>query len=185
MIEHFDDLVEKTISTDIKFQGRVFDALVKTVIMPDGNKSTREIVIHNGGASILPIDEENNCYLVKQFRSSIEDVLLEAPAGKLEIDEKPRDCAIRELKEELGIVSNNIIDLGYEIVSPGYDTEKIYLYGATDLIFDKQELDEGEFLNIVKIPFSKLLSMADSGEIIDGKTLLLIYRLARRLDLGR
>ena len=79
-----DMLFEKTISSKTVFEGRVFDVDIKNVLTPEGRESTREIVKHPGGACILPVDDEGNCYLVKQFRSPFEKVMLEAPAGKIE-----------------------------------------------------------------------------------------------------
>ena len=87
-----DMLFEKTVSSRTVFEGRVFDVEIKDIITPEGNKSTREIVKHPGGACVLPVDDEGNCYLVKQFRSPFEKVMIEAPAGKLEKDIKGQDC---------------------------------------------------------------------------------------------
>lgn len=181
MDEH---LIETTCSSEKVFSGRVFEVEVKKVQLPDGHFSTREIVNHNGGACILPIDDEMNAYVVKQFRSPFERVLLEVPAGKLEKGELPIDCAIRELLEETGFVSGNVVDLGCEIASPGYDSEVIYLFAARDLHYDGQKLDDGEFLDVVKMPLKDLIAMADNGEIKDGKSLICIYKAVRKLNLN-
>lgn len=183
MDEKYKDLYEETLSSDLKFHGRVFDTFVKTVKLADGSVSTREIVKHNGGACILPVDDENNCYMVRQFRSPFEEIMLEVPAGKIEPGEDPKLCAIRELHEETGFQADEIIDFGTMICSPGYDSEKIYLYGARGLHFIGEKLDEGEFLHCEKIPLDELLKMADSGQIRDSKTQLCIYKMVRRLGL--
>ena len=183
MEDKYKDLYEETLDSELKFHGRVFDTIVKTVKLADGSTSTREIVKHNGGACILPVDDELNCYMVRQFRSPFEEIMLEVPAGKIEPGEDPKLCAIRELHEETGFEAGEIIDFGVSICSPGYDSEKIYLYGARDLKFIGEKLDEGEFLHCEKIPLKTLLQMADNGEIIDSKTLICIYKMVRRLGL--
>ena len=183
MDNKYSDLYEETLSSDLKFHGRVFDTIVKKVKLADGSVSTREIVKHNGGACILPVDDENNCYMVRQFRSPFEEIMLEVPAGKIEPGEDPKVCAIRELHEETGYEAEEIIDLGCMICSPGYDSEKIYLYGARKLNFIGEKHDEGEFLHCEKFPLKTLLEMAERGEIKDSKTQICIFKMARRLGL--
>ena len=176
-------LIEETLSSEVVFHGRVFDTIVKKVELSDGSSSTREIVKHTGGACILPIDDDLNCYMVRQFRSPFEKILLEVPAGKIEKGEDPRVCAIRELHEETGFEASELIEFGGMSVSPGYDSEIVYLYMARGLKQIGQRLDEGEFLNVEKIPLATLLEMAEKGEIIDSKTQLCIYKAARRLGI--
>lgn len=176
-------LIEKTLSSEVVFSGRVFDTIVKKVELSDGSTSTREIVKHNGGACILPLDEDLNCYMVRQFRSPFEKILLEVPAGKIEVGEDPRVCAIRELHEETGFEASEVIDLGKMVCSPGYDSEIIYLYAARGLNFIGEKPDEGEFLNCEKIPLKELLEMADKGLIADSKTQLCLYKTVRRLGI--
>lgn len=176
-------LTEKTLSSEVVFSGRVFDTIVKKVMLSDGSTSTREIVKHNGGACILPVDDDLNCYMVRQFRSPFEKILLEVPAGKIEIGEDPKVCAVRELHEETGFEASEVIDLGKMICSPGYDSEIIYLYAARGLTFIGEKPDEGEFLNCEKIPLQTLVEMADRGEISDSKTQICIYKTVRRLGI--
>lgn len=181
MDNKYDTLIEKTISSETVFEGRVFTCLVKDVELADGSRSQREIVKHNGGACILPVDADMNAYVVRQFRSPFEKVLMEVPAGKLEIGEDPRECAIRELREETGFVAGSVTDLGKMVCSPGYCSEVIGMYLATDLKYEGIKLDQGEFLNVEKIPFGDLLKMVDNNEIEDAKTQICILKSARRL----
>jgi ADP-ribose pyrophosphatase len=178
-----DMLFEKTISSKTIFEGRVFDVEIKDITTPEGVSSTREIVKHPGGACILPIDDEGNCYLVRQFRSPFEKVMLEAPAGKLEKDEDPLHCVSREITEETGFTAGNIEFAGAVAATPGYCSEIITLYIGTDLKYKGGNPDPNEYLATVKMPLKKALEMADNGEINDAKTLVLLYKASRRIGI--
>lgn len=178
-----ESMYETTTGTSCVFSGRVFRAEVLDVTLCDGTASKREIVRHNGGAAIVPIDEHNNVYLVRQFRSPFEKILMEIPAGKLEIDEDPRTCAERELREETGLLADEITNLGTILPSPGYCSEVLYLYIATGLKQGPTDPDDGEIVHVVKHPISDVLSMIDSGTISDAKTVVAILKAARRLNL--
>ena len=128
-----DMLFEKTVDSKTVFEGKVFDVEIKKIITPEGRESYREIVKHHGGACILPVDNEGNCYLVKQFRSPFEKVMLEAPAGKIEDGEDPLCCASREITEETGLTAGNIECVGAITATPGYCSEVITLYIGTEL----------------------------------------------------
>ncbi len=178
-----DMLFEKKISEEEIFNGRVFKIAVRQIETPEGTTSSRELVYHNGGACVLPVDDEQNVYLVKQFRAPFERVLLEAPAGKLEKDEDPLVCAGREITEETGLSASSIESLGTMISTPGYCSEIIYIYLATALEYVGGEPDPSEYLSTVKLSLKEALRMADSGEIEDAKTVIAIYRTARRFGL--
>ena len=179
-----DDLLfEKTLSSDTKFEGKVFNVIVKQVETPSGRIASREVVLHHGGACILPVDADLNAYFVKQFRSPFEKVMLEAPAGKIETDESPLTCATREITEETGFISKNIIELGKMSATPGYCSEQISLFLATDLEYKGGNPDEGEFLGLVKMPLTEAFDLALSGEIEDAKTQLVIHLASRRFGI--
>ena len=178
-----DMLFEKTVSRETIFEGKVFEVEVKEIETPEGKISHREIVKHNGGACILPIDDDGNCYLVKQFRSPFETVMLEAPAGKIEEGEDPLACAAREITEETGLTAGNIESVGAIAATPGYCSEIISLFIGTGLEYKGGTPDENEYISTVKMPLKDAVEMADSGTIRDAKTMALLYKAARRLGI--
>ncbi|MBP5655944.1 MAG: NUDIX hydrolase [Clostridiales bacterium] len=179
-----DMLAEAVISSEKIYSGRVFDCEVRQVRLPDGNIAKREVVVHSGGACVLPVDDELNCYMVKQFRTGVGKVYLEAPAGRIENGESPEDCVLREITEETGYKASHLESLGSAAATPGYCSELIHLYIATGLEYQGTDPDAGEFLKVCKVPLSELLKMAEDGQIEDGKTQILIYKAARRLLVG-
>lgn len=178
-----DMLFEKTISSKTVFEGRVFDVEIKDITTPEGNKSTREIVKHPGGACVLPVDDDGNCYLVKQFRSPFEEVMIEAPAGKLEKGEDPLHCVSREITEETGLTAGTIECVGAIAATPGYCSEVITLYIGTGLGYMGGNPDPNEYIATVKMPLADAIKMAENGEIRDAKTVVLLYKAARRLGI--
>ena len=178
-----DQLVEKTISSETLFNGRVFDVQVKQVELYDGSAARREIVVHNGGATIVALDEDMNIYLVRQFRSPFEKILYETPAGKLEKNEDPKVCAIRELKEETGMSADKVEDLGFMYATPGYCAEIIHMYLATGLHRGEGNPDDGEFLQVIRIPLKQAVEMIERNEISDAKTSVAILKTARRVGI--
>jgi len=175
------ELIETIVSSEVIFEGRVFDCRIDDVTLSDGSPAKRELVIHTGGACILPVDSDLNCYMVKQYRSGAGEVLLEVPAGKIEKGEDPYECAVREITEETGYRANKVESLGVVCATPAYCSERIHMYLATDLVYDGTNPDNGEFLSTVKIPLTDLVKMCDEGIIKDAKTLICIYKAARRL----
>lgn len=178
-----DMLFEKTIDSKTVFEGKVFDVEIKKIITPEGRESYREIVKHHGGACILPVDGEGNYYLVKQFRSPFEKVMLEAPAGKLEKGEDPLHCVSREITEETGFTADSIECVGAIAATPGYCSEVITLFIGTGLKYKGGTPDPNEYLSTVKMPLSEALKLAENGVINDAKTLVLIYKASRRLGI--
>src|SRR5699024_2850455 len=128
---------EKTMKSEKIYEGKIVNLRIDTVELPDKKYSKREIVEHPGAVGIIPLDDENSIILVKQFRKAVEKFLLEIPAGKLEVNEEPRETATRELKEETGIDSNKMEYLLEFHTSPGFSNEKVHLFLATELIEGK------------------------------------------------
>ena len=171
------ELTEKTVSSKYIFEGQVVRLRYDEVELPDGSFSTREIVEHNGGVAVAAITDNDEIILVRQYRHPYGEVILEIPAGKMEKGEDPFECGKRELKEEVGATADHYELLAVDYPSPGYCGEKIYIYYADRLHLGENELDEGEFLEVVKVPFEKAVEMVLAGEIPDSKTQIAILKL--------
>ena len=169
--EKMEEFKEKQIDRKQIYNGRVIDVVCDGVQLQDGKLSKREVVLHPGGVVILAIDENDYIYMVKQFRYAISKEIFELPAGRLEKDENPLECAKRELEEECGLVAQNWQNLGFVYSSPGILSEKLYLYKASNLMHTKQHLDEGEFLSIYKFKLDSILNMIIEHKINDAKTI--------------
>jgi len=163
---------EKTMKTEKIYEGKILSLRIDTVELPDKKYSKREIIEHPGAVAIVPITEEGEVVFVKQFRKAVESVLLEIPAGKLEVGEEPLNCAIRELKEETGYTSNDLKCIAEFYTSPGFSNEKLYLFLAKGIEAGESEPECDEYIDILKIKVEKLLEMINSGEIVDSKTLI-------------
>ena len=171
------DLTEKQINFDYKFKGKIVNLRVDDALLPNGTTAKREIVEHNGGVCVAPLDKDYNLYFVKQFRYPYMEVVTELPAGKLEKGEDPFEAGKRELKEETGATAGNYVDLGKLYPTPGYCGEIIHMYLATELEFGEQNPDEDEFLEVYKIPLSKAVEMVMNGEIRDSKTQTMVLKI--------
>ena len=176
------DFSEKRLTSEEKYQGVIVRVRMDSVELCDGTASRREIVEHPGGVAVLPVDTEGRCTVVRQFRYAFGRELLEAPAGKLERGEDPREAALRELSEETGYTCDELIDLGTAFSSPGFCTEKLHLYLALGLREGKSHPDEGEFLAVEKYPLAELSERVSRGEIPDAKTQILILRAEKMLE---
>ena len=139
----------------------------------------REIIEHNGGVAVVAV-ENDEIYFVEQYRHAVSCDVLELPAGCIEKGEDPLVCAKRELQEEIGFDSNNISLLGKFYPTPGYSSETIYLYLAEDLIPNKLELDEDEFITMKKFSINEVKEMLINNNFIDGKTQLALVLYLRK-----
>ncbi len=175
-------LTEKKISSETIFKGRVISLYKDTVLLENGKEATRELVTHSGGVCVVALTENQEVYVVEQFRYPYNRVLLEIPAGKIDPNEDPLVCGKRELEEEAGIVAQNYENLGDFYPTVGYTNEIIYTYLATGLSSSKQNLDEDEFLNVKKVPLKDLYNMVMNGEIKDGKTQTAILKVWCKLN---
>lgn len=174
---------EKIIGSTRVYDGKLVKVDKLTVQLPDDATALREVVQHPGAVAIVPLDAEQNVLLVEQFRTAAKKRLLEIPAGTLEPDEKPDLAAIRELREETGYTSAQIQPMGGIYAAPGYTTEFIHLYYATDLSESPLDQDADEFIELVRIPLADALEMIEKGTIDDSKTVTGLLRVARRLGI--
>ena len=169
-------LKEKTITSEIKFEGKIVKARVENVELENGQKAYREFVDHPGGVGVVAITPDKKMLMVKQFRKAIEDETVEIPAGKLESGEDPLVCGIRELEEETGYKAKEFIALGFIYPSPGFTNERTYIYLAKDLYKGTVNPDEDEFLDILEMPIEEIHSMIIENKINDAKTVAGFYK---------
>ncbi len=173
-----EELFEEQIESREIFKGKILGLYLDKVRLPNNNISTREKVVHPGAVGIVPVNRQREVILVKQFRYPPNKILLEIPAGKLDKGEDPKRCASRELKEEVGAESGDIIKLASFYTTPGFSNELLVLFLAVNFQIKDNNLDEDEFLKIKKFTLSHANEMIRSGEIQDAKTIIGI-KLAR------
>lgn len=162
---------EQRIDTKDIYEGRIIKVRVDTVKMPNDRETTREVVEHAAAVVLVPIDDEDNVILVRQYRYAAGQMLLEAPAGIVEPSESPGDCAQRELQEEIGHRANSMRPLGGFWSSPGFCTEYMYAFLAKGLVPSKLDADDDESINVEKFPLSAIPRLIRVGEIEDAKTI--------------
>jgi ADP-ribose pyrophosphatase len=164
-------LLNKIIEKATVYKGKIFDIDRYTVELPNKEKSFRDIVSQPNAVGILAFDEKNNICLVRQYRTSIDRIAIEIPAGRIEPDEKPVQAARRELLEETGYEAKRLTYLTTIASSLGFTAEHIDLFLARDLVYREASPDEGEFINVDWIPYYKVINAIEQHRIIDGKTI--------------
>jgi ADP-ribose pyrophosphatase len=176
-------MLEKVISSKMVYRGRVVKLRVDEITK--GGKATyqREVIEHNGAVALIALDEDNNIYLVKQYRSGSGREMLEIPAGGLEPGEPRPDCARRELQEEIGMYPEEMSELGSFFVAASYTTENITIYLARKLRPSQQQGDDDEDITIVKMPFKEALQMALDNKIEDSKSIIGLFWASQRLGI--
>ena len=156
------------------FDGHVFQIRRDRLKMPNDKISELDIVVHADSVCMLPIDENKNIWFVRQYRHPAQREILELPAGVLEKDEKPDECAQREIREEIGMEAGKIINLGGFYLAPGYSTEFMYVYIMLDLSANPLQPDENEFLRVERIPKENVFDLIEKGKILDAKSIAAI-----------
>jgi ADP-ribose pyrophosphatase len=167
---------EETLSSQLIYEGRAVKLRIDTVEIPSGRQTKREIVEHSDCVAIIAIDDDN-VLLVNQFRKSVEKELLEIPAGGIEPGEDPVTTVHRELREETGYFPRKVERLGGFYSTPGYCTEYLYLYLATDLIPSQLYAEDTANIRLTRVPLSQISHLISSGSICDAKSIagLLIF----------
>ena len=164
-------MVEKTLSSQLVFNGRAVKLRVDTVQTVSGRETTREIVEHADCVAIVAIDGDNNVLLVNQFRKPVEKELLEIPAGGIDLGEDAETAVRRELREETGYLPERVESLGGFYSAPGYSSEYLYLYLASDLAPSPLYAEDTESIEVVRVPIYKIPGLITSGSICDAKSI--------------
>ena len=171
------DLIEKEKQSRLIYDGRVLHLYRDTVTLPNGHEDIREYCKHNGGVCVLPLTDDGDVICVHQYRYAHREITLEIPAGKLEkTDTDIFAAALRELREETGATTQNLIYLGKMYPSPALMDEIIHMFLATELKMGQSSPDEDEFIECERIPFAKMLEMALHDDIPDAKTQLAVLK---------
>ena len=157
------------------FNGHAFNVQELYVSLPDGRKRNYDLVDHQDSVTIIPIDETGKIWFVEQFRMGSESSLIELPAGVIEGNEKPFACAKREVREEIGMAAEKLVQIGSIYLVPGYSNELNHIFLAKDLKPDPLQQDEDEFLSIKKYTGEELADLIRAGDLLDSKSLAALY----------
>ena len=179
----YEDLIETKLESENIFDGNLLHIKKDKVKLPNGGEAYREWVKHPGAAAVIPLTDQGEIILVRQYRYPIDEVTLEIPAGKLDVSgEDTLECAKRELSEETGYTAQEYNFLSKLATSVGFSDEVIYIYAAKGLKAGIQHTDEDEFINVVKVPLAEAVEMVLDGRINDGKSVTAIFMLDRMMN---
>ena len=154
------------------YNGRVVNLRLETVTLPNGATVEMELIHHPGAAAIVPMKDDGTILLIRQYRPAVGGYILEIPAGKLDPGEDPRNCAARELEEEIGFRAASLEPLIAFFSTPGFTDEVIHIYKAIGLTPGRQNLDRDEVLDVVELPLEKAIAQIMDGTIRDAKTII-------------
>ncbi len=169
------------IKSEVVLKARVFLLRRDWLKTPDGRETTYDIIEHHGSVAIVPIDADGNMLFVRQYRHAAGRDVLELPAGTLEPNEDPQVCAAREIREETGFAAGRLEKIGEFYLAPGYSTEFMHVFLATELTYDPLEADADEFLSVEKIPIAEAIQRSERGEVPDAKSLAALWLVRKYL----
>ncbi len=174
--------MEETLSSETIYSGRVVKLRVDNVRLPGGRQTKREVVEHSDCVAIVAVDADDNVLLVRQFRKPVEKELLEIPAGCIEPGEEPVATVRREMREETGYLPRSIKRMGGFYSTPGFCTEYLHLYLATDLVPERLYASDTESIELVRVSLSQVAELINSGSICDAKSIagLLLYLSSKK-----
>ena len=169
------------LKSETLLKGRAFAIRRDLMKTPDGRETKFDIIEHGGSVVIVPLDADRNLLFVRQYRHAAGTDLLELPAGTLDEGEPPEICAAREIREETGFAAGKLEKLGDFYLAPGYSTEFMTVFLATELTHNPLEADADEFLSLERIPVAEALNMAEQGKMPDAKSLAALLLARPRL----
>ena len=163
----------EVLCSELKYDGKIMEVYSDKLMMPNGSVATREYVVRGGGAAaIIPVDGEGNLILVKQYRHPVKDFTIEIPAGMMEEGEDPKECAYRELEEEIGFKCEGLKYITSMHSAVGICTEEIFIYLAEELVPGQQHFDPDEFIELFTCTLDEAIQMVFDGRITDSKTMV-------------
>jgi len=176
------ELKESTVSSETVYDGSFLDVRKDIVNLPDGNTSTREWINHPGAACIIPIMPDGKLALIKQYRYPVQSTMIELPAGKLDVGEKPEVCAIRELEEEIGYLADKLTFVTKIHPAIGFANEEMWIFLAENLVKSQINTDHDEFVELMPTSIEDAVRMVWNSAITDVKTIIGILWAERLLS---
>jgi ADP-ribose pyrophosphatase len=176
------ELLETLVSSETLFNGNFLQTKCDTVRLHDGSLATREYVLHPGAVVVVPLLDDGQVILERQYRYPVGQVMIELPAGKLDVGEDPLLCGLREMQEETGYTASEWAYAGKMHLAIAYSTEIIHIYFARGLTAGARQLDVGEFLDVFTVPAQQLLDWCADGTVTDAKTMTCAVHLANHLS---
>lgn len=175
-----DEMHAELIARRVIWEGNLGSFGLDEVVLPSGARATLALFKHPGAAAVVPFLDREHVVLLRQFRHAAGGVIWEVPAGKLDRGEDPARCAARELEEETGYRAGRVVRTGSILTTPGFTDERIHMFCAYDLVAGSAAPEAHEVLRSEVVPLARALTMIESGEICDGKTIAALFLAARR-----